>query len=354
MSHAGQAPPQPVAPIVNWYTPPNYRNITYSGEGDVDEFLDKYKALGDTNSWNEASCLEFFPFHLTGTAKDFYTTYKLEHDALHPNDDMDWDALQDEFKSVFSSKLTAEELEANIKAFVKKGDESVQSFYYRLMHLCSRYDKNLEDERKIHFLLKCVTPHMAQEIYATNPKKPKEVLEHLIRAEKLGTIIGAKAEIFRSVPDTTNKEATHLERFLDKFVDLKIAKARADIHQANFAYTPSGRGNERFSGNSFTRYTGSGSRGTFRGGYRSNASRGYLSRKDFPRHNKKFPNTFKPVDNERFPFCTKCNNGYHWFRDCPQPQRSKYKRGFYPYRQRNARASDKDFKGQESTTGTSQ
>lgn len=270
---------------VNCFVPPAFSSTIYDGREGVSDFLKRFQGIIDANHWNDETILQFFPLQLQGSAKDFYESHLKRVKSM--GDFVDWKDLKLNFKAAFKKTYTPDEMNDRIKNIVKKADESVQGFYFRLMRMCERFDKHMTDENKIIVLLKCLESDIALQVTAARPSRPEQVLEQLVQIEKLTYILHPRPVIFKNEEkvgsfrslETGNQNEDIDAKILKKLTELNLTKPPGEV---NFL------------------------------------KKQPLRRRDFPPGRGKFRNTWRERKQESKPPspCPRCGKGFHWARDC--------------------------------------
>jgi len=105
----------------------------------------------------------------------------------------------DEFKKQFINTFTSSthKLKISTKLMNRRqgNNESVQSYYYDILALCTRLNPEMQEEEKILYLLRGLKPSMQQHVIMSNPQRCKDLFEHAKRAEAAASIIQPSSTI---------------------------------------------------------------------------------------------------------------------------------------------------------------
>ena len=261
--------------------------LLYGGDvadcGSAKDFSKRFEIQATQYGWDDAMKIQNFPLYLTSTAKKWHSLFMSDHKSLQT--EPTWAGCLTAFQTAFKSHLTEEELESKLRNRKKNFAESIEDYYYSVLKLCNRLDKNMPDERKVKYLLKGLSHTTAVQIFNQHPTRPSDVMDLLRRQEKLACLLGYDSELFvntistrtpvpsaddlarqmremqgkvdstystsQALAGAENSEVSrlkfHIKSLQQKLDDLKI-QPRKDSER------PSRSGNNHFRDNSTTRY----------------------------------------------------------------------------------------------------
>ena len=295
-------------------------------EQDVTSWLIDLEELFDAAKQKPEERLAIAPTYLAGDAKQWYRVrgpYEV------------WADFKTALVAAFTS--SAHQLKTSSQLYNRRQGpaESVQSYYFDFMRLCTRLNHNMPaDERLLH-LMRGLKPSLAQTIIMFNPRDCSELLEHGKRAE--ATAYNALPPPAPTTQDDT--APTDLSAAINKRtapLPPSPTHSRADTPPPSSGeYSNTGRShNQAYRGRSFAR---SYQRPPFRPPYQDSFARGqafYGSNQQppqYPRRSGFTPPTpaqqprrdyrrGRPPANTPSFSCYNCGGHGHRARDCPTPR----------------------------------
>ncbi|CAF4673345.1 unnamed protein product, partial [Rotaria sp. Silwood2] len=104
------------------------------------------------------------------------------------NHDSDYDEFKKQFVNAFTSSIHKLKISTKLMNRRQGNDESVQSYYYDILALCTRLNPDMQEDEKILYLLRGLKPSLQQHVIMNEPKKCKDLFEHAKRAEAAALI----------------------------------------------------------------------------------------------------------------------------------------------------------------------
>jgi hypothetical protein len=193
----------PARILVKGMKPPE--QFTGTEDQDISVWLQDFEETVDAAGGDSTTKRKAIVLHLSGDAKKRYRLSDVESDD----------------RSTFRAKLIAaftsdsQQLKAMTKLMNRKQgiNESVQSYFYDLLALCSKFNPRMHDSEKILHLLRGVKPSLARSIVMFNPTTIKEFLELAKRSETALTGVSSLM--------TTTTEESEITALLDGETDLE-------------------------------------------------------------------------------------------------------------------------------------
>ncbi|CAF1076477.1 unnamed protein product [Rotaria sordida] len=105
------------------------------------------------------------------------------------NLDNDYDEFKKQFVNAFISSIHKLKISTKLMNRRQGNDESVQSYYYDILALCTRLNPDMQEDEKILYLLRGLKPSLQQHVIMNEPKKSKDLFEHAKRAEAAAALI---------------------------------------------------------------------------------------------------------------------------------------------------------------------
>lgn len=198
----------------------------YDGSTNVDDFLRRFIAIADSSSWNDTKKAQYFPLYLTSTTHHWYTTFVAafkKASASTPPAEPTWKDLKDAFADAFKSRLTEEELTAKLLRRTMREDETVNEYFYDVLKMCNKIDKDMKEEKRVKFLLKGLPKDLAKDIYNQNVTKTSDVLTALRKWEEFKYLHGDRTtywgdDRYKSSREIQNKPS------LDEKLEQRVVK----------------------------------------------------------------------------------------------------------------------------------
>lgn len=141
---------------------------------DVTSWLTDLEELFDAAKQKPEERLTIVPTYLAGDAKQWYR-------VRGPFDS--WSDFQRALVNAFTT--SAHQLKTSAQLYNRRQalSESVQTYYYDVMRLCTRLNPEMPPNERLLHLLRGLKPSLAHTIIMLNPKDCSEFLEHGKRAE---------------------------------------------------------------------------------------------------------------------------------------------------------------------------
>ncbi|CAF1084265.1 unnamed protein product [Didymodactylos carnosus] len=189
----------------------------------------------------------------------------------------DYDEFKRQFIGAFSS--SAQKLKISSKLINRRqgNSEPVQSYYYDILSLCTRFNQDMQDEEKMVYLLRGLKPSIQQHVIINNPKQWEDLLEQAKRVEAASAIMQLQPPIATTTTTDSIEETT---------AALRRMIIKSDDRQNDYA----SRNNQRYS-NSDRRWPQQ------------------YSNNNYSRQ--------RNQDNSRRFFCHNCNGIGHYAYQCP-------------------------------------
>ncbi|CAF4614855.1 unnamed protein product, partial [Didymodactylos carnosus] len=118
----------------------------------------------------------------------------------------------DEFKSEFIRAFlpSAQKLKISSKLINRRqgNSESVQTYYYDVLSLCTRFNPDMQDEEKMVYLLRGLKPSIQQHVIINNPKQCAGLLEQAQRVEAAAAITQLQPPVATTTTTDSVEETT--------------------------------------------------------------------------------------------------------------------------------------------------
>jgi len=122
--------------------------------------------------------------------------------------DSDYDIFKEEFVKTFTSSSYRLKIYSKIVDRRQRLDEAVQSYYYDILSLCSKLNRDMLENEKILHLLRGLKPSILQHFMMYDPKTCKDLLEQAKRAEAAADITQPQTAISATVTTEEIAETT--------------------------------------------------------------------------------------------------------------------------------------------------
>ena len=145
-----------------------------SDDQDVISWLTDLDELFDAAKQKPEDRLTIVPTYLAGDAKQWYR-------VRGPSDT--WADFKHALVNAFTT--SAHQLKTSAQLYNRRQalNESVQTYYYDVMHLCTRLNPEMPSNERLLHLLRGLKPSLAHTVIMLNPRDCSELLEHGKRAE---------------------------------------------------------------------------------------------------------------------------------------------------------------------------
>ena len=155
---------------------------SFTGDNDQDPLT----WLQDMNAWFDAAGTDqkdhrrLLPMCFGEDVKKWYRSSETEED---------YDAFQEQFRKAFTSP--AYKLQISNKLINRKqgSNESVQSYYYDVVSLCNKFNKAMDNNEILVYLLRALKPSVQQQVIINNPTDHRHLLEIAIRIEATAKVL---------------------------------------------------------------------------------------------------------------------------------------------------------------------
>lgn len=157
----------------------------------IDELFDAFKI-------DPTDRRHLLPMYFGGDAKKWYRSE--EHSS-------EYDDFKQQLINAFTSSVHKLKISTKLMNRRQGSDESVQSYYYDVLSLCTRVNLHMQDDEKILYLLRGLKPSIKQHVIMSNPKNCKDLFEHARRAEEAASTSHPTSEestISSDHPDETS------------------------------------------------------------------------------------------------------------------------------------------------------
>ena len=139
----------------------------------IDELFDATKV--DTNDRRR-----LLPMYFGDDVKKWYRSEDLSDD---------YDEFKKQFINAFTSSVYKLKISTKLMNRRQTSNESVQSYYFDILALCTRLNPDMKEDEKILYLLRGLKPSIQQQVIMGDPKLCKDLFEYAKRAEAATAII---------------------------------------------------------------------------------------------------------------------------------------------------------------------
>jgi hypothetical protein len=120
----------------------------------------------------------------------------------------DYDEFKKEFINAFTSSTYKFKISTKLMNRRQSSDEPVQSYYYDVLALCTRFNPEMREDENILYLLRGLKPSIQQHVIMSDPKKCKDLFEHAKRAEAAAAITQPVTTVTSSTPSDDIDDTT--------------------------------------------------------------------------------------------------------------------------------------------------
>lgn len=154
---------------------------TFSGlpSENPNEFLEKFEVAASSNNWQTPTKIRLFPAHLSGTALSWYKLYK----EKCGQNDIAWDALQEEFTKAFTPLPLAHNLQMIMENKIQRENEPTLTFFLDVINTCRRHEPNITEKQIIHYVIQGLKPQICEKILSMKNESLADFENNLKTAE---------------------------------------------------------------------------------------------------------------------------------------------------------------------------
>ena len=117
----------------------------------------------------------------------------------------DYNEFKIQFLKAFTSPAYKLQISAKLANRRQNNTESIQSYYYDILSLCSRFNPNMAEDEKLVYLLRGLKPSIQQQVIVHKPEDCQELLEQAKRIEATSRIVQQQDE---TPADASSEETT--------------------------------------------------------------------------------------------------------------------------------------------------
>ncbi|CAF1251898.1 unnamed protein product [Didymodactylos carnosus] len=168
-------------------------------EQDPVTWLQAIEELFETTKTDKNDRRRFLPMYFGADVKKWYRS------GEHTND---YDEFKKQFIGTFSS--STQKLKISLKLINRRQEntESIQSYYYDVLSLCTRFNPDMQDEEKMVYLLRGLKPSIQQRVIINNPKQCEDLPEQAKRVEAAAAITQLEPPVATTTTTDSIEETT--------------------------------------------------------------------------------------------------------------------------------------------------
>ena len=195
--------------------PPIFRGLPHE---DVMEWCHQFQRVAFFNQWGPVQQLLNVEFSLEGVAAKWLS-------GLHPRPGT-IDGLMGALQAAFRHHNYAMELESQLRSRKMGPDEPVMSYCYDIIHLCSKVDPAMTEERKVQFIFQNMESTLVQKVFPQMDGMNTAELFRRLRAHSQAALIAGRSHPVNAVlptPPTPSKDD------IEKLVREEVTKGLGPI-----------------------------------------------------------------------------------------------------------------------------
>jgi hypothetical protein len=147
------------------------------------EWSHQFQRVSLFNQWGPAQQLQHIEFSLEGVAARWLS-------GLHPQPET-IDGLMGALQAAFRHHNYALELESQLRSRKMGADEPVMSDCFDIIHLCSKVDPAMTEERKVKFIFQNMEPALMQKVFSHMDRMDTtKLFRRLLAHSQAGLIAG--------------------------------------------------------------------------------------------------------------------------------------------------------------------
>lgn len=147
---------------------------------DVKEWLENCRNVADANNWSIATLLRNLPLQLEGTANKWY-----QQRVRATGRFLNFEAFREEIEKAFGPSNENRQKHAKLMARVQTVGESVISYFYDKLHLCTEYDEFMESKHKVNHIVQGLLPEYLDGVYEKDIQNTDELRKLLGRKQEM-------------------------------------------------------------------------------------------------------------------------------------------------------------------------
>ncbi|CAF1570065.1 unnamed protein product [Adineta ricciae] len=124
----------------------------------------------------------------------------------------EYDVFKTQFIKAFTSSTHMLNISTKLMNRRQGINESIQSYYYDVLSLCTRFNMQMPDNEKILYLLRGLKPSVKQHVIMSNPLTCQELLDHAKRAEAAASVNQPSSTVPTPTHDDTDEVSAALHR----------------------------------------------------------------------------------------------------------------------------------------------
>ena len=199
---------------------PPIDRFTGNNEQDPNVWLNDIEDLFEGTKLDKSDRRRLLPMCFGEDVKKWYRSAILSSD---------YEEFKIQFLKAFTSPAYKLQISAKLVNRRQNNTESVQSYYYDILSLCSRFNPNMAEDEKLVYLLRGLKPSIQQQVIVNNPEDCQELLEQAKRIEATWHIV--------QQPDETQAEVS--------IEETTAALRRATISSNNYQTNEPARNSHR-------------------------------------------------------------------------------------------------------------
>ena len=138
---------------------------------DVTDWLIRFEQVAEHNRWGPPEKKNNFGFRMEGTARKWYLSQVRNQPP--------WETMRRNFEVTFKQPDHDLVTETKLRTRRQGLHESSIDYYFDVMHLCDRVDRNMQEQMKIRYLLCGLRPTLLEKMYPLQIQNCAEFLEKL-------------------------------------------------------------------------------------------------------------------------------------------------------------------------------
>lgn len=147
---------------------------------DVKEWLENCRNVADANNWTIAALLKNIPLYLEGTAYKWYQQ-RINTAGRFPN----FEAFREEITVAFGPSNESRQKHAKLMGRVQTVGESVISYFYDKLHLCTEYEEFMAAKQRVDHIIQGLLPEYLDGVYEKDIQTTEELRKILGRKQEM-------------------------------------------------------------------------------------------------------------------------------------------------------------------------
>jgi len=177
--------------------------FTGADDQDPTTWLQGVEELFDCTKLSKDDRRTYLPMYFGDDIKKWYRSEQHSQD---------YDSFKEQFLTTFTSSGDKLKIYSKLTNRRQRPDETVQSYHYDILSLCSKFNEKMLESEKILHLLHGLKPSLLQQVMMADPETCKDFLEQAKRAEAAAAITQSQAADTTTTTDLVEETTAALRR----------------------------------------------------------------------------------------------------------------------------------------------